>query len=71
MQSGVLKLGDFGIAKILDEKVAFAESLVGTPLYMSPEIIEGKKYDFSSDIWALGNFFLTSLRYNYYKKVPI
>jgi NIMA (never in mitosis gene a)-related kinase len=27
---------------------------VGTPFYMSPEIIEGKKYCTKSDIWALG-----------------
>lgn len=54
MQSGVLKLGDFGIAKIFYDNVPFAESIVGTPLYMSPEIIEGKKYTFSSDIWSLG-----------------
>ena len=54
MQSGVLKLGDFGIAKILDSQVSMAETQVGTPLYMSPEIIEGKKYSNKSDIWALG-----------------
>lgn len=54
MQSGVLKLGDFGIAKILDSQVDLAETQVGTPLYMSPEIIEGKKYSNKSDIWALG-----------------
>jgi serine/threonine protein kinase len=27
---------------------------VGTPFYMSPEIIEGKKYSIKSDIWAVG-----------------
>jgi serine/threonine protein kinase len=28
--------------------------MVGTPLYMSPELIEGKKYSNKSDIWAVG-----------------
>jgi NIMA (never in mitosis gene a)-related kinase len=41
MQSGILKLGDFGIAKVFYDKLPFTESIVGTPLYMSPEIIEG------------------------------
>ena len=41
MQSGILKLGDFGIAKVFYDKIPFTESIVGTPLYMSPEIIEG------------------------------
>lgn len=27
---------------------------VGTPFYLSPEIVEGKKYSTKSDIWALG-----------------
>jgi len=54
MQSGLLKLGDFGIAKILDSNMDLAETQVGTPLYMSPEIIEGKKYSNKSDLWALG-----------------
>jgi NIMA (never in mitosis gene a)-related kinase 9 len=50
MQSGLLKLGDFGIAKILDSS-GMLETQVGSPFYMSPEIIEGKKYSIKSDIW--------------------
>lgn len=49
-----VKLGDFGLAKILDEKEHFTETVVGTPLYMSPELIRNKKYNKKSDIWALG-----------------
>ncbi|RNA10655.1 serine threonine- kinase Nek9 [Brachionus plicatilis] len=54
MHSDLLKLGDFGIAKILDQKNAYLQTLVGTPFYLSPEIVEGKKYSYKSDIWALG-----------------
>lgn len=47
-------LGDFGIAKILNHTKAFTRTMVGTPYYLSPEIIERKKYNFQSDIWSLG-----------------
>ena len=53
MQSNLLKLGDFGIAKFLDSS-GMLDSQVGSPFYMSPEIIEGKKYSIKSDIWSLG-----------------
>eukprot|EP01017_Pseudomicrothorax_dubius_P014976 TRINITY_DN17457_c0_g1_i1.p1 TRINITY_DN17457_c0_g1~~TRINITY_DN17457_c0_g1_i1.p1 ORF type:complete len:406 (-),score=88.96 TRINITY_DN17457_c0_g1_i1:628-1845(-) len=52
--SDVLKLGDFGIAKVLDHTRHMAKTLVGTPYYLSPEIIEAKPYSFKSDVWSLG-----------------
>uniref|UniRef100_A0A1B6CMC9 non-specific serine/threonine protein kinase n=1 Tax=Clastoptera arizonana TaxID=38151 RepID=A0A1B6CMC9_9HEMI len=51
---GNVKLGDFGLARILHGKDDCSETVVGTPFYMSPEIIKGKKYNRKSDIWALG-----------------
>jgi NIMA (never in mitosis gene a)-related kinase len=49
-----VKLGDFGIAKTLDDTFDMATSVVGTPYYLSPEIVNSKPYSFKSDIWALG-----------------
>ena len=54
MKSGIVKLGDFGIAKGLKSTWEKAKTMVGTPYYLSPEIITGKPYDSKSDIWALG-----------------
>ncbi|CAG2068093.1 unnamed protein product, partial [Timema podura] len=48
-----VKLGDFGISKILASK-SKAETVVGTPCYLSPELCEGRPYNEKSDIWALG-----------------
>ncbi len=47
-------LGDFGIARVLSSTQGFAKTMVGTPYYLSPEIIENKHYGFKSDIWSLG-----------------
>ena len=51
---GSVKIGDLGVAKRLDNTNAFAESFVGTPYYLSPELCEKRPYNRLSDIWALG-----------------
>lgn len=53
---GVLKLMDFGIAKILDrdEKMTMTGALVGSPAHMAPEIIEGEEAGAEADVFSLG-----------------
>jgi NIMA (never in mitosis gene a)-related kinase 2 len=46
-----LKIGDFGLAKELSGESKLARTNVGTPFYMSPELVNGNKYDERSDIW--------------------
>ena len=41
----MIKIGDFGISKILDFTGDFAKTSLGTPFYLSPEICEGFKYN--------------------------
>jgi NIMA (never in mitosis gene a)-related kinase len=52
-QDNSVKLGDFGLSKILQSH-DFASTYVGTPFYMSPEICKAEQYGPHSDIWALG-----------------
>lgn len=52
---GTIKVGDLGLSRELSEHTIQAHSKVGTPLYMSPEVLKGEEgYDFKSDIWSLG-----------------
>jgi hypothetical protein len=51
---GDLVVGDFGLSKVLDCTVACAKTLVGTPYYLSPEVIQDKPYFWPSDIWSVG-----------------
>lgn len=48
-----IRIGDFGISRVL-ESTAFATSCVGTPAYMSPELMRNERYDYHVDMWALG-----------------
>lgn len=54
MKTGQIKLGDFGIARVLDATKDYAKTMVGTPYYLSPEIIEDKPYNYKSDVWSSG-----------------
>jgi len=49
-----LRIGDFGIARVLEGTVDVAATVVGTPYYMSPEVCKSEPYGYKSDIWALG-----------------
>ena len=48
-----VKIGDLGIAKILQNTV-HARTFIGTPYYISPELCKDLPYDKKSDVWALG-----------------
>ena len=50
----MIKIGDFGISKLLDNNDKYAKTTVGTNNYMAPEVIKGDKYNNKVDIWGLG-----------------
>ncbi len=49
-----IKICDFGISKVSAHQDALAKTVIGSPIYMSPEIVSNKWYDSKVDIWALG-----------------
>lgn len=52
-RKGLVKLGDFGIAREVNDD-QLAKTLIGTPYFMSPELLRGQAYGFPSDVWAAG-----------------
>lgn len=53
-KSNIIKVGDLGIARVLESASDMASTLIGTPYYMSPELFTNKPYNHKSDVWALG-----------------
>lgn len=49
-----VKIGDFGCSIQLLSTSDKASTAIGTPLYVSPEVVSGKKYDARADMWSLG-----------------
>ena len=51
LKRNYLKLGDFGISRLMTNTLYIASTFIGTPFYMSPEILRYDGYNMKSDIW--------------------
>lgn len=60
---GVVKIMDFGIAKLESSSMTASGTIMGTPYYMSPEQVRGIRVDSRSDIFALGAILYELLAY--------
>jgi len=61
---GVVKIMDFGIAKLETSNMTASGTVLGTPYYMSPELIRGMRVDSRSDIFALGSILYEIFTYD-------
>lgn len=51
---GTIKIADFGFAKLLGSEDEQAETILGSPLNMAPEVLDHKPYNSKADIWSIG-----------------
>lgn len=58
LSNGAAKVTDFGFAKAIEEAEKkdnpTVQTSIGTPFYMSPEILNGEPYSIKCDVWSLG-----------------
>eukprot|EP00759_Apiculatamorpha_spiralis_P044478 PhF_6_TR41359/c0_g1_i2/m.62837/K20606/ANP1; mitogen-activated protein kinase kinase kinase ANP1 len=60
---GICKVADFGAAAQLDS--IRSNKVMGTPLWMAPEVLQGKSFDWHADVWSLGCTVLEMLTAKY------
>lgn len=53
-EKGDVKIADFGVSAKINNKLSATKTVIGTPLYMAPEMFEESNYDYKADIWSLG-----------------
>ena len=51
LRNNMIKIGDFGISRILMGTTDLASTFTGTPYYMSPEVLKHEGYNSKSDVW--------------------
>ena len=62
-ETGIVKVLDFGIARVVKSQTLVTNHLVGTLRYMSPEQISGRPLDRRSDVFSLGCAFFELVTY--------
>jgi NIMA (never in mitosis gene a)-related kinase len=50
----IVKIADLGVSRQISEDTMMLQTFYGTPLYLSPELVENKAYNEKTDIWSLG-----------------
>jgi len=53
LRDNLVKIGDFGISRLLMSNSEMVTTFAGTPYYMSPEVLKHEGYNSKSDIWLV------------------
>lgn len=61
LDNGMAKISDFGFSRVVEKDAPALLSRLGSPLYMSPQILEGVPFNFKCDIWSVGVVFYEML----------
>lgn len=54
LTNGISKLCDFGVSRLFKRGETFTKTIIGTPYWMAPEIVEQSGYAYNCDVWSLG-----------------
>jgi serine/threonine-protein kinase ULK/ATG1 len=54
IHNGIYKIADFGFCKKMSGAQEMTYTMVGSPIYMAPEVLKGYAYNIKADIWSLG-----------------
>lgn len=54
LHNSKIKICDFGFSQTLTEEISMLKTICGTPIYMSPEVLNMCHYNIKSEIWSLG-----------------
>ena len=49
-----VKVGDFGVGRVMSDNTIMVDTMYGTPLYLSPELCKNEPYNVKTDIWSCG-----------------
>lgn len=54
IHNGNIKIADFSFCKLLENKNDLTQTMLGSPIYMAPEVLKGEIYTIKADIWSMG-----------------